>query len=829
MKVSYNWLREYAPVEASPEQLADVLTMGGLEVEGVDRVGSSLEGVVVGRVLEVRPHPDADRLTLCDVDLGDGEPIQIACGAPNVAAGQLVPVATAGTTLLLPSRDEPEERTPVTIETAEIRGEISEGMICSEDELGLSEEGGGIMVLRDDVDVGRPLAHYLAEAGFEPADAVLDVSITPNRPDAASHIGVARDAAALTGTPLTLPQPRLPRQGGEAARRITVDIEAPEACPRYVAMIVRGVTVKESPAWLKARLTRIGLRPRNNVVDVTNYVLHEGGQPLHAFDLDELQGSRIRVHLTERETTFATLDGKERTLPEGTLMIADGGRDVAIAGVMGGENSEVTGATKDVLIESAFFDPSTIRRAAKAIGVQTDASYRFERGVDADGQVCAAARAAALIAELGDGTVVPGMVDARPVPLERTEIEVRSGRIDGLLGVHVPVRRAAALLRSIGFAVEEDHGADAPVLRCTVPTFRPDVEREVDVIEEVVRLFGYDNIPEPARSTVPSTAPRELPEDAMRRTARAFLSSTGYREVYTNSMQRTETAERFNRAVLTGASVRGKVVETLNPISREMAALRPSLLPGVLQVTSYNRKHGQRLLRFFEFGHVFHRSNRSDTIVEGYAEHESFILTASGIAASAGWDARERSIDVFDVKGVVTSLLESLRVPDVRMEPAYQATDLTRHHLEVTSGVTRLGLVARLADDVAGRFDLEEPVYFAELDWATVVALGAPHLDRTYRTVSRYPAVHRDIAVIVDRSREAGPLMRTIRRAGGELLQQVDLFDLYEGERIDPGRKSLAFALRFAADRTLTDDEVDDRVGAIVEALEQDHGAALRE
>lgn len=828
MKVSYNWLRRYAAVKESPSELAEILTMGGLEVEDVERVGSSLEGVVVGKVLNVRQHPNADRLTLCDVDLGGGTPVQIACGAPNVASGQTVPVATVGTTLMLPSRSDPDERDPVEIKKTKFRGETSEGMICAEDELGLSDDHSGIMILQEDAQVGMPFAAYLRSQGVEPADAVLDVGITPNRPDAVSHIGVARDAAALTGTHLNIPQINLPKEGGETADKVSVEILSSDSCPRYVAMLVRGITIAESPAWLKQRLSAIGLRPRNNVVDVTNFVMHECGQPLHAFDFDEIAGATIRVRETEKESSFTTLDGKERKLPEGTLMICDAEREVAVAGVMGGENSEVTDRTTNVLIESAYFDPSSIRRTAKALGVQTDASYRFERGVDRDGQVWAAARAAQLIADLAGGKIASGMVDAHPGEIGRREVEVRGSRVDGLLGVHVPVDEASRLLETIGFGVKERHTADDPILVCTVPTYRPDVEREVDVIEEIVRLYGYDKIPEPKRAVAPSESPRELPEDRFRRSIRALLSSTGYREIYTNSMQRVETAERFNQDVLTGELSGGAIVETLNPTSREMAALRPSLLPGALEVTSFNRKHGQRVLRFFEFGHVYHRTDRDDSVVEGYVEHESLIIAASGLAAEAGWDVSEREVDLFDVKGIVESLLESLRLPDVHMVPEYGPTEVTNGHLEVYSGDVWVGLVGELSGAVADVFELKAPVYFSELDFATIVGLAAPHLHRSYRGVSRYPVVERDIAVVVDRTEPAGMMMKTIRGVGGMMLRHVGLFDLYEGERVGEGKKSVAFSLRFGADRTLTDEEVDERVAAIVGALEREHGAVLR-
>ncbi len=827
MKISYNWLKQYVPLTASAAALAETLTMGGLEVEDVERIGSNLEGVVVGHVRAVRPHPNADRLTLCDVDLGNGESVQIACGAPNVAAGQKAPVATVGTTLMLPSRENPEERLPVEIKKARIRGENSEGMICAEDELGLSTDHSGVMVLPIDAAIGQSFAEHLRDRGIEPSDAVLDVSITPNRPDATSHIGVARDVAALTGVNLQKPAVALPREGGEVASAVTVELLTPDTCPRYVALLVRGVTVAESPDWLKRRLTAIGLRPRNNIVDVTNFVLHESGQPLHAFDFDEIAGATIRVRLTESETPFTTLDDKARTLPPGTMMIADGERDVAIAGVMGGENSEVTDETKNVLIESAYFDPTSIRRTAKALGIQTDASYRFERGVDRDGQVWAAARAAQLMVKLAGGEIVPGMVDAHVEKIEPRTVEVRTSRIDSLLGVHVPVDKATSLLEAIGFGIEERR-ADPPILVCTIPTYRPDVEREVDVIEEIVRLYGFDRIPEPSRSVVPNKTPQALPEDRLRGSARALLSGTGFREIYTNSMLRRDLADRFNEPAPAAERSSGAVVETLNPISQEMAAMRPSLLPGALQVLTFNHKHGQRPLRFFEFGHVYRKTGRPDTIVPGYAEHESLLIAMSGPATEGSWDVEVRPVDVYDLKGAVTLLLESIRLPDVDFEPEYRPTGVTRHHLTILSSATRIGILARLSDAVADDFDLPDPVFVAEIDWETVTTLAAPHLVRRYHAVSRHPVVERDLAVIVDREQPAGPMMRTIRNVAGDLLKDVDVFDLYEGAHIGEGKKSVAFSLRFGADRTLLDEEVDDRVNDVVAALESDHGAELR-
>ncbi len=829
MDISYNWLAQYVDHDLDPKALGEKLTMGGLEVEGIDRIGQSLDGVVVGRVDAVRTHPNADKLVLCDVDCGDGEPVQIACGADNVAAGQNVPVATPGTTLALPSRQNPTVYEPVTIEARTIRGEHSHGMICAEDELGLSEDHAGIMVLDDAADVGQPFAEYLAARGIDPTDAVFDIGLTPNRPDAASHFGVARDVAALTEGTLTRPDVDLPDEGSsDTAEAVRVDLQAPGACPRYVALLVRDVTVRASPTWLKRRLAAIGLRPRNNVVDVTNFVLHEIGQPLHAFDFDMLASGTIIVRTTEGEESFTTLDDIERTLPADTLLICDAERPVAIAGVMGGANSEVSATTTNVLIESAYFDPSTIRRTAKALNLQTDSSYRFERGVNRDGQVWAATRAAELIAELGDGTIVPGMVDAHPTLPEPRTINLRPSRLNALLGVDIPVGNAVQLLEQIGFGVDQSDD----VLRCTVPTFRPDVELEVDLIEEVARLYGYDRIPEPKQVPVPSHLPRELRTDRLRQRARGVLRGLGFRETRTNSMLPAERAARFNQPSVAGVP-NGKpepVVETMNPISQEMATLRPTLIPGVLEVMQHNTNHGQEALRFFEFGHVFHQNEADvNTIVPGFRERETVLLALSGPAAPTHWDRPSRSVDFFDLKGAVSALLDALTV-DAAFEPASANDALASYQLDVHAhDGTSLGTILRVADATAADFDLEDPIFIAELDWAALVERAELHEERRYTPVSRFPTVERDLAVLVSTDQPVGPLLSTLRAKGRPLLQDVRVFDIYTGEGISEDQKSVAIGLRFGANRTLKDHEVDALVQSMLDVLEKQHGATLRQ
>ncbi len=824
MKISYNWLREYVDVTAPPEELAEMLTMAGLEVETIESIGGVPDGVVVGHVISVDKHPKADRLTVCSVDAGGGEPLQVICGAPNVAAGQRVPVATPGTRLSMP--DGAGGSKDLTVDRAAIRGVESAGMICAEDELGLSEDHSGIMVLEADAPVGQPFGEYLETRTGLRRDFVIDIAVTPNRPDATSHVGVARDVSALTDQPLRLPDVDVTVDPGEASRHIDVSIVSPELCHRYVGVVVRDVKIDESPAWLKQRLEAIGLRPRNNVVDITNFVMHEIGQPLHAFDLDELTDAAIVVGATEGPTKFTTLDDRERELPTGTLMIRDGARDVAIAGVMGGQNSEVSDKTVNVLIESAYFDPSSIRRTAKALGLQTDASYRFERGVDPDAQAWAAMRAAQMMVDVAGGTIVGGPVDAHPMPHERLSIEVRTSRADDLLGTHVPRQETIRQLRAIGIEVVEEEGGR---LTCTIPPHRPDIEREVDVIEEIARLHGYDRIEEPPHSRIPGFVPRTRNEDAARENLFSRVTGWGFREVFTNSLLSEDVARRFRDEAVMGDLYRGSVVTTANAITQEMSTLRPSLLPGLLQVAQHNVNHGRTDIRLVETGHVFTRDEQAATLIPGYEEHEALSFLLTGRDADRHWATEPRSFDFHDISGVVDSVFELLRVEGVAREVRAEATDIVEVGVAYVLSGEFVGFASQLAGGVASEYDLEGPVLFAEMNWTRLLQKVPPIAERAYREISRFPTVERDLAFVVSQNQAAGPMLDTIRGAGGSLLADAGVFDVYEADRVGPGKKSVAFYLRFVADRTLTDDEVDAAVRKVVAEVTRSFDADLRE
>lgn len=826
MIISTSWLSDYVQHGLSDEELSERLTMCGLEVESVQPFGCDLSGVVVGHVLVAEKHPRADRLSVCRVEVAQGEPLQIVCGAPNVSAGQKVAVATIGTTLLLPSRDNPEAREAVKMKRVKIRGEESFGMICAADELGLGPDHDGILVLDDSAEIGSSFQDYMSTRGASLGDTAIDIAITPNRPDAISHIGVARDVAALTGTIVTRPDVVIPESGAKVAAQIQVDIEAPEACPRYVGMLVANVSVGESPHWLKQRLLAVGLRPRNNIVDITNYVMYECGQPLHAFDADQVAGRHIIVRKTTGESKFTTLDSKEHTLPEGTLMICDADRELAIAGVMGGENSEVTGSTKNVLIESAYFDPSLIRRTAKALQIQTDASYRFERGVDTRGQAWAAARAARLMVDLAGGELVDGIVDNNPVPHQPRFVELRAARVAVIVGTDIDPDEMVRLLEAIGFGL--DQTSEDPIhWNVEIPSFRPDVEREIDVIEEIARLYGFDNIPEPSHSRIPNFTPAVSGERLLRERSRDLLSGSGFRETCTNSMLSLEVAQTFNSGLLPAGRFKGKVVETLNPITTEMSALRPSLVPGLLKVVGYNQNHGQSGIRLFEFGRVHTLRKTNLTLVGEYTEIETLIIVGAGQWTEKGWYAEAREVDLFDIKGIVNLVLEASNVPHVRYATSAQY-DLSSYAVDVFSGKRWIGVIARISDMIAEKYDLRSATYVAELDWSAVCELASGRLRVRFTAVSRYPVVERDIALVVDREQPAGPMLDVIRRVGHPLVQGVRVFDLYEGEHMDENQKSIAFGLRLGADRTLRDKDVDRVVSKVLKALEKEFDAKLR-
>ncbi|HID95873.1 MAG TPA: phenylalanine--tRNA ligase subunit beta [Candidatus Latescibacteria bacterium] len=797
MRVPYNWLKDYVDFDLSPPELANRLTMIGLEVEAIEEVKPGFEGVVVGKILSVERHPSASGLMVCWVDVG-AERLPIICGAPNVREEEKVAVALQGAKL-------PDNR---IIKRRRFKGLESAGMICSEAELGLGDDRSGIMVLPEGFRVGAPLDQALGLC-----DVILDLEVTPNRPDCMSLIGVAREVSVVVGKPLKLPGCPV-EEGSERVEELAaVEIEDTESCPRYSARVVRGVRVGPSPAWLARRLEMTGLRPINNVVDVTNYVLMELGHPLHAFDLDRLSGRRIIVRRAAKDEVITTLDSVWRRLDEDILVIADAERPVAVAGVMGGMDSEVTDQTKDVLLESAYFHPPVVRAGAKKLDLSTEASQRFERGADFNATVGALDRAARLIAELSGGVIARGVIDQYPKRLSPPRIRLRPQRIGKILGVRIPRTRVESILTSLGCEVfrQED------TLQVCIPSFRPDLTREIDLIEEVARIYGYDRIP--ADERVSGSLGVEInAKERMISRIRDILTGLGMTEVVTSSLIDPAALDLFVPAT--------SWVRISNPASHQMSVLRPALLPSLLEVTAWNLNRKVEGVKIFEVGRVFCSSGSSGSS-GSILERIQVGGAITGVRKGQSWGEGTIEVDFFDIKGIVEMTLERIGCEKVEMRHLEDGIYESSQAVEVYVDGQGLGTLGMVSPDILARFDMSQPVYGFSLDLDAL--LNCCKRGKRYRPLPRFPAAHRDIAVIVDDHVEAEKVAQVILSVDPILTESVDLFDVYRGGQIPAGKKSLAFSLRFRSpERTLSDEEVDQLFGRIVDRLQKDFGARLR-
>jgi phenylalanyl-tRNA synthetase beta chain len=789
VKVLLSWLREFAPTDLSADELADLLTAKGAEVESVERPWAGLEGVVVARVLDVRDHPGADKLCLARVDAGVGE-VEVVVGVRNMAPGDLVPYAAPGTRV--PVRPEPLER-------REVRGVTSNGMLCSPWELAISPDHHGILVLPPDTPVGADLK---AQLGLD--DAVLDVEVTPNRPDLMSVVGVAREVAAATGVPLTLPDTSV-REGDEkAADLATVEIRDLDRCPRYLARVVRGVAVGPSPLKVQARLTASGMRPLSNVVDATNYALLEMGHPLHAFDLARLDGSGIVVRRAEEGERIVTLDDVERTLTADDLVIADHAKAVAIAGVMGSAPAEVSEGTRDVLLESAYFERTGIARTSQRLGLRSEASARFQRGADPEAVPRAADRSAALIAAWSGGTVLAGAVDVGGTP-ERRRIRIRPERASLVVGMPISEADVVESLGKVGIPTEQRSGT----VEAEVPGFRPDIEQEIDLVEEVIRVLGYERLGE----TLPAIRqPGAVPEGhRFRRRVREALARAGLLETMSYSFASAADLELVDDH---------EGVRVANPLAADDEFLRTSLIPGLLRALSNNLAHQVRSAALFEVGRIFYPGDPVE-------EHERVAWAMTG-QASRGHPEPQRELDFFDAKGALEGLIEALGIRDWTLGPA------PNRHLwhptrsaSVLVGERLAGEVGELHPRVAERLDFPGRVALAELEVA-VLAEDA-WSDVAYKEIPRFPPARRDLAFTVDAKTPAGAVRDAIAETAGALAGSVVLFDVHAGPPIAEGKKSLAFSVDFRApDRTLTDQEAEQAVRAIVARVAADFGGELR-
>lgn len=799
MKISLNWIQNFINLDGIPtDQIVAKLTMSGLEVEEIIDQRRMYENFIVGEVIEKTKHPNADKLSLCKVNTGSLN-LDVVCGAPNVEQGQKIVLATEGA--IIP-------QSGFKIKKTKIRGVESNGMICSEAELNLSNDHSGIIVLPENAVVGMSISNAL-----NLDDVILEIAITPNRPDALSQIGVARDIAAIFGLEVQTPTQEKEISSGISINDLaSIEVLDIENCPRYSAKVIQNVEVKESPEWLKTKVEAVGLRSINNIVDVTNFILFELGQPLHAFDLDNLSGKKIIVKKAGDNNKFTTLDSKERTLLSDTLLICDAEKGVAIAGVMGGENSEVTQSTKNILLESAYFNPVSIRKTAKSLGLSTDASYRFERGTDPNITVFAVNRAAQLIQQVAGGTIAEGVIDVYPNSIQEKKIVLRYSRVDKILGYKIEVDSIDKILKALGFGLEKKTDISIDV---TIPTFRPDIEREIDLIEEIARIDGYDNIPTVPRVSI--AIKKQEDETAYADNLRDISTSIGFYEIISNSLQ----SEKI-------ASVIGNPIKMLNPQSADMAYLRSSLIPGALLVLAKNINSGEKNIRLFEIGKVFNKKNNDIKSFDDFTEEEKLILLVSGKAEAKEWFSNERLYDFYDIKGAVDSISIKKSL-DSFLNDSYNhdGNNIFDYIFTKNFNNIEVGVGGKLSKEFLSIFDINQEVFCFEFSIEQMKKIQIK--EKKYSELLKYPKVVKDFAFVVDKKIGYGEIKAYIEKNSSSLLKKVSLFDKFESEQLGVDKKSLAFSLEyFNVERTLTDEEVEKDFFGLIEKIKNEFNATLR-
>ena len=806
MKISYNWLKQFIKIDWKSEETAALLTDLGLEVEIVEKyqsVKGGLEGIVVGHVLTCIQHPDADRLKITTVDLGNGVPVQIVCGASNVAAGQKVPVATIGTTLY------DKEGVAFSIKKGKIRGQESHGMICAEDELGLGESHEGIMILDDSLTPGTPAATVFKIED----DEVFEIGLTPNRADAMSHLGTARDLRAgmlQSGVSVELITPSVSNfRVDKRTLKIDIDLREPKLAPRYCGVTISGIEVKPSPAWLQNRLKAIGLNPKNNIVDVTNYVLHELGQPLHAFDAAKING-KIVVQTLPAGTKFVTLDDVERTLHEEDLMICDEKGPLCIAGVFGGKKSGVSENTNSIFLESAYFNPVSIRKTAKRHQLNTDASFRFERGIDPTITEYALKRAALLIQEVAGGEITSDLINVYPKKLENVNVFLNFSNVDKIIGQQLPKDIIKKILVSLDIKVNSVSDAG---LGLTIPNYRVDVEREIDVIEEILRVYGYNNInfSKKLNATV-FNAPRN--EDyKIQNTIASQLNSQGFHEMMANSLT-TASYVAFSEQLNPSHNV-----TMLNPLSADLSTMRQSLLFSGLEAVSYNINRKNADLKLFEFGKTYHN------YLAGYEEKKHMSLFLSGNRNQENWTSVQQTSDFFLFKGYVSGILSRLGIEKTQNLPV--TSDVFSEGIAIEIGnqkIVELGVVKK---SILKHFGIKQEVFYADFDWDLILKKIATKIK--YAEIPKYPEVRRDLALLIDQNVTYESIYKIARQTEKSLLQDIDLFDVYEGQNLPEGKKSYALSFIIQdTSKTLTDVQIDKIMSKLQKNFETELGASLR-
>ena len=807
MIISYNWLSEYLPEAIEPEKLSKILTAIGLEVESLHKyeaVKGGLKGLVIGEVLTCEKHPDADKLKLTTVDIGAAEKLQIVCGAHNVAAGQKVVVATIGTTIY------PFDGEPMTMKKAKIRGVESQGMICAEDEIGLGESHAGIMVLPHDTAAGTPLADFFKLAD----DHIFEIGLTPNRIDAMSHLGVASDVCAYLShhnkkdTAVRSPFKNNFKPDNQGLQ-MEVVIENTDACQRYAGVSIEGVTIADSPDWLQQKLKSIGLRPINNIVDITNFILHETGQPLHAFDAGAITGKKLIIKNLPEGTPFVTLDEKERKLFAEDLMICNTEAPMCIGGVYGGMHSGVTTSTKDIFLESAWFNPVSIRKTSLRHGLRTDAATRFEKGVDISNTVIVLKRAASLIKEIAGGEIASDIIDIYPAPKEKTEVALKYHYLKKLSGKNYHGDTIKNILHSLGFELIKE-GADE--MRFKVPFSKPDISIGADIVEEIMRIDGLDNVDIPTMITIAPAVETLAHEAAYTEKVAEYLAGSGFREIFTNSI--TNSAY-YSDAVLQ------QTVKMINNLSEELNILRPAMMETGLASIAYNLNRKNNDLKFFEFGKTY-----AVTEAGKYIEDNHLTVYITGNKTADGWKAKGEKTDFYFIKAVVEKIMQVLGIKADATAPAANVDLSDAVQLIIKNEkVAEIGLVSNAKLD---RFDIRQPVFYADLAWGSLLKLNRK-VSIQHKEISKYPAVNRDLAIIVDK---ATPF-EAVEKATGSIkinkLKSISLFDIFESEKIGAGKKSMAISFTFLdEEKTLTDGEIDGMMNKLIGAYEKELGAEIR-